>query len=106
MNRRHFFKTAGIFTASAVFGSRIAFAAPPAFTPSPTDGWRLFEVSTRVELAKAESATRVWIPLPSFEDAAWIKPLGNNWQGNTAAVSIERDPNYGALMLADRKSVV
>lgn len=102
MNRRHFFKTAGIFTASAVFGSRIAFAAPPAFTPSPTDGWRLFEVSTRVELAKTESATRIWIPLPGIEDADWIRPIGNNWQGNAAKVTVERDPVLGTTMLAAR----
>ena len=100
MNRRHFFKTAGIFTASAVFGSRIAFAAPPAFTPSPTNGWRLFEVSTRVELAKTESATRIWIPLPGIEDADWIRPIGNNWQGNAAKVTVERDPVLGTAMLA------
>lgn len=99
MNRRHFFKTAGLLGASAIVGPRLAFAAQPAFNPSPANGWRLFEVTTRVELAKAESATRVWIPLPGIEDVAWIKPMGNNWQGNATAVSVKRDPTYGATML-------
>jgi len=99
MHRRNFIKTAGLLTASAIVGPRLANAAPTRFNPSPTNGWRLFEVTTRVELAKAESAARVWVPLPSIDDAAWIKPRGNNWQGNAAAVSIERDPAYGAMLL-------
>ena len=100
MDRRNFIKSAGLLTFSTFAGARLAQAVQAGFNPSPENGWRVFEVTTRVELAKAESATRIWIPLPSVEDATWIKPLGNNWQGNTAAVSIERDPNYGALMLA------
>ena len=99
MNRRYFIKSAGLMTVSAIVGSRLANAAPNRFNPAPTNGWRMFEVTTRVELPKAESATRVWIPLPSVTDAAWIKPMGNNWQGNATAVSIEQDPAYGAIML-------
>lgn len=102
MDRRYFIKSAGLLTASAIVGPRSANAVQPGFNPSPANGWRVFEVTTRVDLAKAESATRVWIPLPAIEDPAWIKPLGNNWQGNAVAASIERDPAYGATMLMAR----
>lgn len=99
MDRRHFIQSAGLFTATAIAAPRIAFAASNPFDPSPANGWRVFEVTTRIELAKASSATRVWVPLPAIDEAEWIKPMGNNWQGNAAEVSVERDPAYGASML-------
>jgi transglutaminase-like putative cysteine protease len=99
MDRRHFIKTAGLLSATVFAGPRLARAAEGGFNPSPNNGWRVFEVSTRVELAKAESATRVWLPLPSVEEAAWIKTMGNLWQGNAATVQIHPDPSYGTQLL-------
>lgn len=99
MDRRHFIRSAGLLSATALAAPRFALAATNAFTPSPTNGWRLFEVTTRVELAKATSRTRVWVPLPLTDAADWIQPKGNNWSGNAAQVSIERDPAYGATLL-------
>lgn len=99
MDRRQFIKTAAL-TAAAFAAPRAAFAADNAFKPTPANGWRVFEVTTRVELAAAAGASRAWLPLPSVEDAAWIKPMGNLWQGNAAAMQELRDPVYGARMLA------
>ena len=99
MDRRLFIKSAGLLTATALVAPRFAQAAANAFTPSPSNGWRLFEITTRIELPRAESATRVWVPLPSITEAQWIKPIGNHWEGNAAAISLERDPRYGAEML-------
>ena len=99
MDRRLFMKSAGLLTATALVAPRFAQAAANAFTPSPSNGWRLFEITTRIELPRAESATRVWVPLPSITEAQWIKPIGNHWEGNAAAISLERDPRYGAEML-------
>jgi len=102
MDRRNFLKATGVLTSAALMGPRLANAAPmtaPAFNPSPANGWRLFEVTTRIDLAKATSATRVWVPLPSIDAADWIKTMGNNWKSNAAAVSIQQEPTYGAKML-------
>lgn len=99
MDRRDFIKATSLFSACAMAGSRIAQAAPSGLSPSPANGWRMFEVTTRVELDKTTSATRVWIPLPSMDETEWIKPSGNNWRGNASTVNIERDPAYGAEML-------
>ena len=99
MDRRDFIKAASLFAACTMAGSRIAQAAPSGLSPSPANGWRMFEVTTRVELDKTTSATRVWIPLPSMDETEWIKPSGNNWRGNASTVNIERDPAYGAEML-------
>ena len=100
MDRRQFLTAGILLTASCLAGWRRAQAAEQTFQPSPANGWRVFEVSTRVELAPTESATRVWLPLPSVDEPVWIRTMGNLWQGNAASVRIERDPTYGALMLA------
>lgn len=102
MDRRHFIQSAGLLSVTALAAPHFAFAATNPFNPSPANGWRLFEVTTKVELAKATSTTRVWVPLPSIDAADWILPKGNNWSGNAAQVSIERDPTYGATMLMAR----
>ncbi len=99
MDRRTFIKTASL-SAAAFAAPRFAFAADNAFKPSPASGWRVFEVTTRVELSAATGAPRLWLPLPSVDDSAWIKTMGNLWQGNAATVQQMRDPAYGAQMLA------
>jgi transglutaminase-like putative cysteine protease len=101
MDRRHFVKTAGL-TALAFATPLTAWAAANTFKPSPMNGWRVFEVTSRIELAPGQGAARVWLPLPSLDEAAWIKPLGNLWQGNASAVEQLFDPVYGTKMLAAR----
>lgn len=99
MDRRQFIQASTLLTAAAWSGPRFAAASENTFKPSPEHGWRVFEVNTRVTLARADSPTRVWLPLPSVEEADWIKTMGNLWQGNASSVSIQRDPAYGAQML-------
>jgi transglutaminase-like putative cysteine protease len=101
MDRRTFMKATALAAAGLGTG-RFAIAADTAFNPVPANGWRVFEVTTRVEPAAAGSAARVWLPLPAVEDADWIKPMGNLWQGNATRVEELRDPVYGARMLAAR----
>jgi len=98
MDRRDFLRTAGLFSMAAA-AWRPARAAEQFFDPDPASGWRVFEVKLRVEVARTGSAARVWLPLPSVDEAGWIRPMGNLWQGNAASMQIERDPVYGALML-------
>jgi transglutaminase-like putative cysteine protease len=99
MDRRTFIKTATL-SAAAFSIPRATFAAEGAFNPSPANGWRVFEVTSRLEPSAANGAPKVWLPMPSVEDAAWIKPMGNLWQGNAAVVRQLHDPAYGAQMLA------
>ncbi|MDO8348474.1 MAG: transglutaminase domain-containing protein [Rugosibacter sp.] len=102
MDRRNFIKAATLLTATSLGGARQAGAAASSFKPSPENGWRVFDVTLRVELAPADSAVRAWLPLPSVEEATWIRPMGNLWQGNAARVEVKKDPTYDALMLAAR----
>jgi transglutaminase-like putative cysteine protease len=104
MDRRHFIKTAtasATLAAAALAAPRFASAAEGAgFNPNPANGWRVFEVTSRIEVSAANGAPKIWLPLPAVEDAGWIRPMGNLWQGNAAAVQEVRDPVYGARMLA------
>lgn len=99
MNRRDFLQSTA--AAAAVIGMPgLSRAADNAFSPNPGNGWRVFEVSARIDLTSAAPA-RVWLPLPSIEDAAWIKPMGNLWSGNASQVELLRDGS-GAQILAAR----
>jgi transglutaminase-like putative cysteine protease len=100
MDRRSFIKTAAL-SATAFAAPRFALAAEgTGFNPNPANGWRVFEVTTRLELSAANGAPRAWVPLPSVDEASWFKPMGNLWQGNALAVQEVRDPAYGARMLS------
>jgi len=98
MDRRTFIKSTA-FAAVALGTSRFSHAADNAFKPAPANGWRTFEVTSRIELSAANGAPRLWLPLPSVVETAWIKPMGNLWQGNAASIQEQRDPAYGARML-------
>lgn len=96
MQRREFMLTSAALAAGVVWPASRSMAA---FDPAPANGWRTFEVTTRVDLSRTDGASRVWLPLPSVQEKDWIRPMGNLWQGNAAMVQLLRNPAYGAEML-------
>src|SRR3974390_3514014 len=96
MSRREFIKTASL-SAAALALPRFAMADELPFNPTPADGWRTFEVTTRV--APVPGTTRVWLPLPSLKDDTWVKPISNVWRGNAADMQPAVDPIDRAQML-------
>lgn len=102
MDRRDFLKTATASSLVALVRPTLADASKNSFNPSPSDGWRVFDVTTRVELGAADLTTRIWLPLPAVEEAAWIRPMGNLWQGTAIHMAIERDGESDAQMLTAR----
>jgi transglutaminase-like putative cysteine protease len=62
------------------------------------EGWRSYEIVTKVEIAKPAGVSRAWIPLPYAEKTDWHQPLGNQWTGN-GQMKVAKDPKYGAEML-------
>lgn len=105
MNRRNFLKTSALAAAIAMPAvARAADSAAPAasyppFAPTPDTGWRRFEVTSRVEPSPAEGVIRAWVPLPSMDEAAWFRPMGNVWQGNADTMRVVRDAASGTQML-------
>lgn len=97
MNRR-FFMQATAIAALYPLSERLAWAQS-SFAPHPENGWRVFEVTTRLEPMVETKTLKAWIPLPSVAEASWFKPMGNVWQGNADKMEVVRDPIYGAQML-------
>jgi transglutaminase-like putative cysteine protease len=102
VDRRGFLKSSAAFCCAAVVRPGLAGATENPFKPSPSDGWRVFDVTTRVELGAADATTRVWLPLPAVAEDAWIIPMGNRWQGTATHLEVERDPDSDAQMLGAR----
>lgn len=97
MNRRKFIKTAAVFPAVA------AVSALPQFSPSAFAAaakWRVFEVTTRVEVLKPAGATRAWLPLPLVADTDYQKNLGSTWSIDGGAAVSTTDGRYGAELVA------
>ncbi|WP_208247911.1 transglutaminase-like domain-containing protein (plasmid) [Rhizobium sp. T1470] len=88
MSRRELLKAAAALSAMAGL-PKIAFANM-AFAPRPST-WRTFEITTRVELLRADSAARAWIPLPVLRAGDWNRPGDITWTTNAASARIVRD---------------
>ena len=87
MNRRHFLWSAGAVSASFVFpkAGRLLAWAPP------SDGWRTFEVKTRVEILKPSGTTRVWLPAALLSDTPFQKTLSNEFSAEGRRVVTDAD---------------
>jgi transglutaminase-like putative cysteine protease len=72
-------------------------AAERRFDPQPSD-WRGFELTTRVELTRAEGATQVWLPVPSI-DSDYQRSGENRWRTNAVHAVIVGSGPDGVRML-------
>jgi transglutaminase-like putative cysteine protease len=88
MERRVFLKSSAAMAAAAL-----------PYQVFAQNGWRAYEVTTRVEILKPQGVSRVWLPLPLIEDTRWQRSFGNQWSGNAARAQILPDGKYGATML-------
>src|SRR5512140_3347971 len=77
MDRRDFLR----ITAAASAGVALPTLSSRAFAQSAAagDGWRTFEVTTRVEVLKPAGVTRIWLPTPLVVETRYQKPIANDW---------------------------
>jgi transglutaminase-like putative cysteine protease len=75
-----------------------ASPAPDPFDPTP-GAWGTFEIETAVVLPNASGSARVWVPVPAFEESAWMRPGAVTWTTNASSASIQSDPGSGVKML-------
>ena len=80
----------------------VALAGLPGLARAATagDAWRVFEVTTRVNVADVAGATRVWLPLPLTRDTDYFKTLGSAWSADSGAVRVVVDEKYRAGMIS------
>ena len=71
-------------------------AAERKFAPV-AGNWRTFEVTTRVDIAKQQGGTKVWLPIPSV-NSDWQKSLESSYASN-GKTQLVADSVYGARML-------
>ncbi len=97
--RRRFLKSAAVASAvAAVPGLTLAQAADAERQFAPQAGtWRTFDVTTRIDIAAAQGATRVWLPVPSV-NSGWQQSLDSSFTSNGTA-TIVSDGRYGARIL-------
>ena len=96
MQRREFLKaTAALSFATVLPGtarSEVVFAPQPG-------AWRSVDLVTKIEIDKPTGKMQAWIPLPSVNESAWMRPGESTWTGNAASVTRVRDAKYGAEIL-------
>ncbi len=91
MDRRLFLTSSASAAALAMLPWRGAGAA--------IQGWRSYEVVSRVEILNPRGVSRAWIPLPSVDNNEWHKTLGSSWSGNASRTVVATDGKYGVQML-------
>ena len=99
--RRTFLKSSAAAAVAAAlpslhFAQGSSAAAARQFNPQPGT-WRSFEVTTRVDIAKPQGVTRVWLPVPSV-NGNWQRSLESSFSSN-GSTRITTDEHYGARML-------
>jgi transglutaminase-like putative cysteine protease len=88
MKRREFFRRSGAVAGLGILDPRALFAQA-----SESEQWRLFEITTRVDVRQPNGATRVWLPTP-LAVAPYQKTMGDTYHaGSGSAVMIETNAN-------------
>ncbi|WP_372837012.1 transglutaminase domain-containing protein [Puniceibacterium confluentis] len=90
-HRRTLIKFAGAASALAL----LPRSAAAAFAPVP-DGWRRFEVTTRITLPATGSPAQVWVPVPSVSEPDWMAPGVASWTTTADQAELRTDPVSGA----------
>src|SRR5262245_5181291 len=69
-----------------------------ALADSHAEGWRTYEIVTKIEILSPGGVSRAWVPLPLATKTTWHIPMGNKWTGN-GQMKVATDSKYGAEML-------
>lgn len=101
MDRRDFMRITGIASASLTIPTGIKSAVAQTMgEKAGADPWRVFEVTTRIEILKPAGVTRAWVPTPLTEDRPFQKALGNDFRAEGGTVTYLTDPNYAAGIIS------
>ena len=65
-----------------------------------SNAWRMFEVTTKVELLKPSGVSKIWLPVPLLNDRDFHKTLGNTWSAPGGEVRYTAENKYGMGIVA------
>jgi transglutaminase-like putative cysteine protease len=99
MDRRAFLKAGAGASAAAAIARVTRPQLADAGLPGSEPPWRVFEVTTRVEVVNAAGIARAWLPMPLMPDTDYQKNLGQSWTGNAVTARVVRDEKYRAAIL-------
>jgi transglutaminase-like putative cysteine protease len=87
--RRIEFLRRGSSTLAVTAAPRSAWASAQqnSFRPSP-GSWRTFKITTTATVAAHGVPARIWIPIPAFDEADWMRPGRTKWETNAASAAI------------------
>lgn len=66
---------------------------PPVKAPEPPTDWMTYEITTSINLPKADKRTRLWLPLPLNQDTLYQRTIGHNWHDNADNAGMRRLPD-------------
>lgn len=95
MNRRHFLGSVGALSASNLFPKARCEGAHAELS----QGWRTFQVETRVEILRPSGITRIWLPTALLSKTPFQTTLSNEFTapGGTARVVETMPMRSGSL---------
>ncbi len=96
MNRRDFLWTGGVaFACLTVPKAGLSLAQEPS-----SNGWRVFEVTTRAEVLKPAGATKVWLPAALIQKTDFQRTLSNKFttEGGSARMVENKPANLGIVV--------
>src|SRR5215813_306553 len=103
MNRRDFLQS----TTLAFAGVTLSRAELSSVPHPPSDGWRTFEVTTRVEVLKPAGETRVWLPTALIQSTPFQRTTSNRFAADGGkARMVESNPNALGIVIANFPSNV
>jgi len=92
MKRREFLRAAGCVAGGLAFSGPKRLAAGEA-------GWRIFEVTTQIEVLKPSGPTRVWLPAALMGETPYQKTLANtvHCESGTAKTIVDKAEGLGIV---------
>ena len=94
MNRRDFLWQTGTMCAGLALSKAV-----PLFADASVSGWRMFEVTTRVEVLKPTGVTHIWLPAALIRQTPFQKTLANKYvaEGGTAKFTQSKGDSLGIV---------
>lgn len=86
--KRNEFLQRGSAALAVTIAPRPAWAsAQDSFRPSP-GSWRTYKITTMATVAAHGAPARIWIPIPAFDEADWMRPGATKWETNAVSAAI------------------